>query len=132
MRTLLEVKLDRLTHSIRTKPQWWHKVNDETILSKWRAEAAALDVSEELFRFAVQVWSCFSLRMHHDAICSFYRDIHVRGLLASGLFICVNGEALAVPPKLRMRRCIRPNLHSLWSDALQAVQQCNRRHIAAQ
>jgi hypothetical protein len=57
MRTLLEVKLDTLTHSIRTKPRWWEKISDESILSKWRSEAAALDVSGELFDFAVQVGS---------------------------------------------------------------------------
>jgi hypothetical protein len=55
MRTLLEVKLDTLTHSIRTKPRWWEKISDDIILSKWRSEAAALDVSEELFDFALQV-----------------------------------------------------------------------------
>ena len=55
MRTLLEVKLDGLTHSIRTKPQWWRKVHDEDIVSKGRAEAAEQSIPEELFEFAISV-----------------------------------------------------------------------------
>ncbi|NJR41572.1 MAG: DUF4246 domain-containing protein [Akkermansiaceae bacterium] len=52
---MLEVDLDKLTHSIRVKDQWWQKVHDDNIVSKWRAEAAAQGVSDELFAYAMKV-----------------------------------------------------------------------------
>ena len=55
MRTLVEVQLDKLTHSIRTKPQWWQKVHDADIVHKWRAEAAEQGVPEPLFELGIKV-----------------------------------------------------------------------------
>ena len=55
MRMLVEVQLDKLTHSIRTKPQWWQKVHESSIVQKWRAEAAEQGVPEALFQVGIKV-----------------------------------------------------------------------------
>ncbi|KAG8741164.1 hypothetical protein FRC11_014943, partial [Ceratobasidium sp. 423] len=38
---LVELEMTRLSAELRRKPSWWSKCRDETILSKWRAEALA-------------------------------------------------------------------------------------------
>ena len=37
--TDLEMRLQRLSAAIRRKPEWWSKVHDEEIVTKWRGEA---------------------------------------------------------------------------------------------
>ena len=64
MRTLLEVQLDQLTHSVRSKELRWQKLQDCTIVSRWRHEAVQQCVSEELFEFAVKVLPFTSLHNH--------------------------------------------------------------------
>ncbi|KDQ52810.1 hypothetical protein JAAARDRAFT_39798 [Jaapia argillacea MUCL 33604] len=41
--TLIELRMRTLSGQIRDKPQWWEKVYDTTITSKWRSEAIAQD-----------------------------------------------------------------------------------------
>ncbi|KDQ58993.1 hypothetical protein JAAARDRAFT_154178 [Jaapia argillacea MUCL 33604] len=41
--TLIELRMRTLSGQIRDKPQWWEKVHDTTITSKWRSEAIAQD-----------------------------------------------------------------------------------------
>ncbi|CAE6479346.1 unnamed protein product [Rhizoctonia solani] len=38
---LVELEMTRLSAALRRKPSWWIKCRDETILTKWRAEALA-------------------------------------------------------------------------------------------
>ena len=76
MRTLVEVQLDKLTHSIRTKPQWWQKVHDEDIVQKWRAEAAEQGVPEALFEFGIKVRHM--LTAHATiTLCTWSERVHI-------------------------------------------------------
>jgi hypothetical protein len=36
---LVELEMIRLSAALRSKPSWWTKFRDDTILAKWRAEA---------------------------------------------------------------------------------------------
>jgi hypothetical protein len=54
-RTVAERRLDLFTSAIRTKPAWWEKVNDESIVSKWRSEAAEQHIDASAFEFAMKV-----------------------------------------------------------------------------
>ncbi|KAG8955293.1 hypothetical protein FRC00_005430, partial [Tulasnella sp. 408] len=42
--TLQDLKLQAMSYSLRSKPSWWTKYKDETIRSKWKAEALAAPV----------------------------------------------------------------------------------------
>jgi hypothetical protein len=54
-RTVAERRLDLFTSAIRTKPTWWEKVHDESIVSKWRSEAAEQHIEANAFDFAMKV-----------------------------------------------------------------------------
>lgn len=36
---IFELRMCALSHHIRKKPDWWEKINDDTIVEKWRGEA---------------------------------------------------------------------------------------------
>jgi hypothetical protein len=55
VRSVAERRLDLFTSAVRTKPAWWEKVNDESIVSKWRSEAAAQHMNASSFEFAMKV-----------------------------------------------------------------------------
>ena len=76
MRTLVEVQLDKLTHSIRTKPQWWQKVHDEDIVQKWRAEAAEQGVPEALFEFGIKVRHMLTAHATMT-LCTWSERVHI-------------------------------------------------------
>ncbi|KIO30481.1 hypothetical protein M407DRAFT_20535 [Tulasnella calospora MUT 4182] len=42
--TLQDLKLQAMSYNLRSKPSWWTKYKDETIRSKWKAEALAAPV----------------------------------------------------------------------------------------
>ena len=54
MRTLVEVQLDKLTHSIRTKLQWCQNVHDSDV-QKLRAEAVEPGIPEVLSELGIKV-----------------------------------------------------------------------------
>ncbi len=41
--TLVELRMRNLSNIIRQKPRWWEKVNDDTLVAKWRAEMVEFD-----------------------------------------------------------------------------------------
>ncbi|KAG8901616.1 hypothetical protein FRC01_009802 [Tulasnella sp. 417] len=45
--TIRDLKLQAMSYHIRSKPSWWTKYKDETIRSKWKAEALETLVSGE-------------------------------------------------------------------------------------
>ena len=43
--TLVELRMRQLSGRIRTKPNWWDKVHDDTIVAKWRGEIVEQDAA---------------------------------------------------------------------------------------
>ena len=52
-RTALEMRMLKLSSSIRLKPQWWKKIHNITIVNKWKEECKILDLSTKQFNFVI-------------------------------------------------------------------------------
>jgi hypothetical protein len=54
-KSVLEQRIDALTASIRSKPDWKDKINYEDIVAKWKAESESQGIHGADFAFAMKV-----------------------------------------------------------------------------
>ncbi|KAH6561822.1 hypothetical protein BASA62_009568 [Batrachochytrium salamandrivorans] len=66
-RTLVELRYLEFIGSLLAKSNWWEKIHDELISSRWRSEALAQDVSEAIIDLAFDQLRSFCQHYIHKA-----------------------------------------------------------------